>query len=219
MYCLYIIAKGVRKEGRFKEGHDASKFPIPLRFFCRAVLLGPLPVLQIYCFGSVHGATQKKCVVYSNFSPFFSFFLSFYLLSFHSSYLKCSLLQCLLVTFPNLTGCYHGRKISLPVRWWNDLAATVFFFTSHLVANHSGCFNLKVPLAWTVAAEFWVAAAFCFFSGRLFSFPGCHFVSLVCLQGDGAIQCLNRRTLCVLHWSSRQYRDCFPQWSPTLNDY
>lgn len=129
MFCLHIIAKGVRKERRFKEGHDGSKFPISLRFLCQAVLLVLLPVLQIYYFCSVQGALwgpQKKCVL--TFPPFFlSFCLSISCLSIpviynvpHSSiYWR---------HFENsanwmLPGQENNQS---PARCWEDLAATGF---------------------------------------------------------------------------------------------
>lgn len=132
MYCLHIIAKGVRKERRFKEGHDASKFPISLRFFCRAVLLGPLPVLQVSYFCSVHGALwapRNKCVVFSNFSPFFFFLSVFLSLVFPFQ---------LFITFPHTSIYWRHFKVSAnwmlpgqennrsPAICWKDLAAAGF---------------------------------------------------------------------------------------------
>lgn len=141
MYCLHIIAKGKRKERRFKEGHDGSKFPIFLRFFCWAVLLGPLPVLQIFYFCSVHGAlwtTQKKSVVFLTFPAFFlSIFLSFYLLSFLFQLFITSSTPVFIggISKSVQTGCYQGRKITSTTLerfgccWFS-------YSTSYLVANN-----------------------------------------------------------------------------------
>lgn len=82
MYCLHVIAKGVRNERRFKEGHEASKFPISLRFFCLVVLLGLLPVLQnpYFCSDLEALLSTPRYVVFPISPLFLSFFL--FLLSF-----------------------------------------------------------------------------------------------------------------------------------------
>lgn len=115
MYCLHIVAKGVRKERRCK-GHDASKFPVSRRFFW--LIDGPVGIFPsssdfLFLFCSwVTLSTLKEIFIYKNASPFF--YPSFFFLSFHYIFLEPSVLQYLLVTFlnPVLTRCYQGRKIT-----------------------------------------------------------------------------------------------------------
>ena len=118
MYCLHIVAKGVRKERRFKGGHDASTFPIPLWLFSLVVLLDHSLLL--------HFEHPKRNVYFWTFPPL-SFFLSFYFTVF--------LLE-LFIRFPTpvLSGNISKSNWMLPgqenyhspAECWKDLAATGF---------------------------------------------------------------------------------------------
>lgn len=131
MYCLHIVAKGVRKERRFKGRHDASTFPIPLWFFSLVVLLDHSLLL--------HFENPKRNVYFLTFPPLF-FFLSI-LLYFHCSCLSCSSLHYLVEIFWNPLDVTRAGKLPFTSRMLERFGGNWFSYsTNHLVANHSFVF-------------------------------------------------------------------------------
>lgn len=161
MYCFHIIVKGVRKERTFK-GHDATKFPVSLRFFCRAVLFVPLRSSDFFFFLPFmeHFKHPKRNVLYFlTLPPFFlSFCLSISCLSIPVIYKAphSSMYWWLIEISANwkLPGQENNQSLA---RCWKDLAASGFH-----VLPKTTLFQGKGHLAWTVATWFWVALAIFF---------------------------------------------------------